>query len=101
MADIVFKYPEMRKAVEDIAQLAEDYRKAANTFESDFNSAVSNWEGDSKDKLQQFIQGPVMEYMRDTVGSLVDGLSELLSQNADIMEKADQQIAENIPTTLG
>ena len=101
MADIVFKYPEMRQAVEDIKGIAANYKNTASTFESDFLSAIKDWEGESKDKMQQFISGPVMEYIRDTIPQLLEALAELLAANADQMENADHQIAENIPTSLG
>ena len=101
MADIVFRYQEMRKAASDIAALVDRYKTAANTLESDFISAISEWEGDSKDAMQKFISGPVMEYTRDTVPQLIQALADLLSANADQMESADRQIADNIPTSLG
>ncbi|MBE6717553.1 MAG: hypothetical protein E7573_11620 [Ruminococcaceae bacterium] len=101
MADIVFRYVEMRQAAQDIRDIADRYKSAAETFEADFAGAVANWEGESKDKMLQFISGPVMDYTAKTVPSLVEALAELLDANADQMESADRQIAENIPTTLG
>ena len=101
MADIVFKYPDMRTAVTTIEDLSKDYKTAADTFESDFLSAISAWEGTSKDKMQTFISGPVKEFIGDTVPQLVSGLSQMLAANADQMENADQQIADNIPSSLG
>ena len=100
MADIVFRYPEMRQVVESINDIAERYTTAANTFEQDYLDATASWEGTSKDKMDQFISGPAMEYMRDTVPQLLQGLSELLGANADQMEGADQQLADNIPSSL-
>lgn len=101
MADIVFKYPEMRKAVEDINGVAARYKTTATTFESDFIASIKDWEGESKDAMQKFISGPVMEYARDTIPQLLEALAQLLASNADQMESADHQIAENIPTSLG
>jgi uncharacterized protein YukE len=101
MADIVFKYPEMRQAVEDIKGIAVRYKTAATTFESDFIASIKEWEGESKDAMQRFISGPVMEYTRDTIPQLLEALAQLLASNADQMESADHQIAENIPTSLG
>lgn len=101
MADIVFKYVEMRQAVEDIRGLSERYKAAASTFESDFTAAIKEWEGESKDAMQTFITGPVMEYTRDSVPQLILAMAELLEANATQMENADRQIAENIPTSLG
>ena len=101
MADIVFRYPEMQTAANEIKQLATQYRTAASTFESDFISAISGWEGDSKDKMSAFISGPVKEYMEQTVPKLLDSLADLLDANAKQMKSADEQIAQNIPTSLG
>ena len=101
MADIVFRYPEMRQAVTDIQAIAERYKTAAMTLEGDFTAAISGWEGESRDAMQKFISGPVMEYTRDTVPQLLEALAELLAANADQMESADRQIAESIPTSLG
>ena len=98
MADIVFRYVEMRQAAADIKALAARYKSAATTFESDFLGSISGWEGESKDALQKFISGSVMEYTRDTIPQLLEALSDLLSANADQMESADRQIAENIPS---
>lgn len=97
MADIIFKYPEMRKAAADIRAIAQKYKTAGATFESDFTAAINGWEGESKDKMQKFISGTVKEYTQTTVPQLLDALSALLEANADQMEKADNQIAENIP----
>ena len=97
MADIVFKYDEMNTAVTQIKDLASQYR----SFESDFLSAIGSWEGDSKDKMSSFISGPVKEYMDTTVPKLLESLADLLQSNISQMQKADQQIAENIPATLG
>lgn len=101
MADIVFKYTEMESAATQISELAGKYTSAANTFETDFTGAISQWEGASQEKMKAFISGPVKEYMADTVPKLLNSLAELLRANATQMQNADQQIADNIPNTLG
>lgn len=101
MADIVFKYAEMESAATQIDDLAAQYKAAADTFETDFLGAVSSWEGASKDKMNAFISGPVKEYMGVTVPKILNSLAELLRANATQMQSADQQIADNIPTSLG
>ena len=90
MADIIFRYPEMRAAANQVAEIAERYKSAAEKFETEFLSSISNWEGESKDKLEAFITGAVNEYIATTVPNIVNALSELLNANADQMEKADQ-----------
>lgn len=101
MADIVFRYPEMRQAASQLRDLAQQYTSAANKFEEGFTSSVSAWEGESKEKMISFITGPVREYTADTVPKLINALADILDANADQMEAADQQISDNIPASLG
>ncbi len=100
MADIVFKYDEMRTAVTQIADIASRYKSASDKFQSDFAEATASWEGASKDKLTAFVTGPVNEYMGTTVPNMINALSELLKSNAEQMESSDQQIADSIPSSL-
>ncbi|MBR6102526.1 MAG: WXG100 family type VII secretion target [Ruminococcus sp.] len=100
MADIVFKFDEMRTAAAQIEDIAARYKQAAATFQKDFADATTGWEGASKDKLTAFITGPVNDYMATTVTGMVTALSELIKANAEQMEKADQQIADSIPSQL-
>ena len=97
MADIVFKYTEMRVAEKSIQAIAANYKNAATTFETDFLAAIAGWEGESKDKMVKFIRGTVKEYTSGTVPQMLEALAALLKANADQMESADKQIADNIP----
>ena len=100
MADIVYRFTEMRAAAAQIEVIAARYKAAAAAFQKDFADAVTGWEGASKDKISTFISGPVNEYMDSTVPSIVMALAALLNADADQMEKADQAIADNIPESL-
>lgn len=100
MADIVYKFDQMRSAAAKIEDIAQRYKTASDKFQSDFAEAVTGWEGASKDKLSNFISVAVNEYTGTTVPGVVNSLSELLKANAEQMEKADQQIADNIPSEL-
>ena len=62
MADIIFRYQEMRNAAEAMDTIATRYQSAAATFESDFLASIAGWEGESKEKMQKFVSGSVMEY---------------------------------------
>lgn len=97
MADIIFRYVEMRKAATDIQNIAASYKTAGVTFETDFLTAIQGWEGDSKNQMEKFIKGSVREYTQKTVPQLLKALAALLNANAEQMEKADNQIAQNIP----
>ena len=94
---IRFDYVKMRTAANTIRDISKDYSTAATTLESNFTSAISSWEGESHDAMVTFISVPVMDYMNKAVPQLLNALAELLDANADQMEKADAQIAEQIP----
>ena len=94
---IVFKYAEMKAAAGEIKAIATQYKTAATSFETSFLAAISGWEGESKDKLQNFISGTVKTYTSDSIPKLLEALADLLLANATQMENADQQIAANIP----
>lgn len=100
MADVVFRYPEMRAAVTKIAGIADDYKRAAGQLIDDFTTATSTWEGETKDKMLTFMNTPVREYIAETIPQLIQGLSDMLAANADQMEKVDAEIASNIPASL-
>lgn len=97
MADIVYRYVEMRNAATEIESIANRYKAAADTFVEDFIAATNGWEGESHDKMIAFINGAVSSYAQESIPKLVGALAELLNENANQMEKVDQQIAENIP----
>ena len=97
MADIVFRYPEMNAAADQIDALATKYITAATTLESDFVAAMSAGEGASKEKLVSFVKGSVSEYTGTTVPQLLNALANMLRGNAQQMENADQQVADSIP----
>ncbi len=100
MADIVYRFDEMRAAAAKIEDISARYKTAAATFQSEFLDATSGWEGASKEKLTAFITGPVNDYMSSTAPSIVQALAALLNADAEQMEKADQAIADNIPDKL-
>ena len=97
MADIVFRYKEMRNAATEMDNIAARYQSTADTFESDFLASIAAWEGESKEKMQKFITGTVREYIHETIPQLIKARAELLRASADQIESGDRQIAENIP----
>lgn len=101
MADIVFDYDKMAATVDQIRELAAQYRSAGNKLQEDFEAAVSGWEGDSQAAMLGFMRNGVTQYTAQTVPELLNGLADLLQANIEQMKSADQQIAENIPSSLG
>ncbi|MBQ8123780.1 MAG: hypothetical protein IJ170_10830 [Ruminococcus sp.] len=93
MADIIYNYPAMRAAASQIRELANRYKSAADVFEGDFTTAVSDWEGFVKEAVLKYITGPVDGYIADPVPKIINALADILEANADQMEAADKQIS--------
>ncbi len=101
MADIVYRYPEMELAAVDVDNYAEEYKKAAETLETEILSVISNWEGESKDKFVAFLTGTVKEYIHENIPQVVRIISAEIRQSAEYMSKTDSQLADNISKTSG
>lgn len=101
MADsIKFEYEEMNKCVTSINDISKKYKTAADKLQTDFDSAISTWEGDTGVKMKTFMDQAVMSFVGTDVPNLVSGLATLLQANIEQMQKADKTLSENIPTTL-
>lgn len=101
MADqIIYNYEAMRQAVSNIEDIATRYQTAASTFLSDFNAAISSWEGASQVKMRALIEGSVNDHLSKEIPDLVNFYAELLSSDIQAMESTDNQVAESIPSTL-
>lgn len=94
-SSIVFDYDKMTDAVSKIRNIAGQYQSAASTFHDGFDEAITSWEGDSKDKLKQLLEGNIMNYL-NSIQKAVDGLATLLQNNAKQMQDADKGIADSI-----
>ncbi len=102
MADrIVFNYEEMQSAVAKIQEIAKAYRTAGQNFNESFNDAIQTWEGDSKNKLKNLIDGDVHNLLYTNIPAFVEGFATLLDENITQMQTADSAIADSIPSNLG
>lgn len=101
MADrIVYKYIEMEAAAKKIDGYADEYEQEAVKFLNAVQAATASWEGESKDKFTGLIENSVYKYMHESVPQMVKGLAELLRHNVEVMQKADSEIANNIPENI-
>lgn len=101
MADMRFNYTEMSKASTQIRDTIKTaYVNAGTTLVSDFQAAVSAWEGESKEQMETLITGAVQEYLTKSIPDALEALAKLLDENAKQMHNADTEIASQIPTTL-
>lgn len=98
--NIVFEYTKMADAETKITELAGKFKAAGDTLDAEFTAATVNWEGESKEKMQKFMNSAVKEYTTETLPKLLESLAELLKANAEQMQKADKAIADSIPTSL-
>jgi len=97
---IVFDYAKMNSCVTTLRGILEKYKNAADKFNEEFNTAITGWEGDSKDKMKSLIDGAVNSYLKDTIPGIVEALAAILEENAKQMAAADRQIADNIPQSI-
>lgn len=97
--DIRYDFAKMNAAITKIENLTEKYKNAAETFDTDFLTAINGWEGASKDKMLK-LMASVKSYTGTQIPQAVGSLAELLKNNVEQMQSADQQIADNIPSEL-
>ena len=101
MADrIIFAYPEMEAAANKITTASGNYSQAATTLISALTTASATWEGESKTKFMNLVENSIKPYVCEQVPNMVTGLATLLTNNATTMQKADAEIAKNIPDSL-
>lgn len=100
MADIIFKYSDMATTVNELKGYALEYKNAASVFLNTITEAMSPWEGASKNKFANLLNGDVKEHIEVTVPQVVEALAEMLKANADQMKATDDAIAESIPSNL-
>lgn len=96
---IKFDYERMTASVANIQKIAENYGTAANTFKSSFETSISGWSGDSKDKMANFVNETVMNYL-NSIQNSVNGLATLLQSNITSMQGADKELADNIDKAI-
>ena len=96
---IRYDFAKMNVAITKIDNLVAQYKSAAETFNTDFLTAINGWEGASKDKML-LLMASVKSYTGTQIPQAVGSLAELLKNNVEQMQSADQQIADNIPSEL-
>lgn len=97
---IIFKYDDMNSTADNISEYAKEYTTAATTLIKELDDAMSDWEGNSKDKFSRLINGDVNTYVATTIPAVIQGLSDMLKSNAEQMKNADDNIAGQIQQNL-
>ena len=101
MADMRFNYTAMSNASTQIRNTIKTaYVNAGNKLVDDFQAAISEWQGESKEHMETLMAGAVKEYLTKSIPDALEALANLLDENAKQMHNADNEIANQIPTTL-
>jgi uncharacterized protein YukE len=98
---IVYRFPEMESAAVQVDGYADQYKNAANTLRDSIHSAISSWEGASRDKFVGFINNAVHEFLHNNIPQLVGVVAIQIRESSKHMSDTDNLIAENIPQSLG
>ncbi|MDR2492229.1 MAG: hypothetical protein LBD25_02030 [Coriobacteriales bacterium] len=86
----------MTAAKTDIDNISNEYTNAGSDFITNFNSAISEMEGETKDALEKFIKDNVQPLVEKSIPEAVTGMGKLLEANRENFEKTDKAIAESI-----
>lgn len=100
---IIFKYTGIQDSVTKIEKIAEGYATAGNTLITALNTATVDWKGASKNKFDALLTNPggVKEHITVNIPNAITALADMLTSNAAHMQSADDEIAKNIPDSLG
>ena len=98
---IIFQYPQMDIAINTIKDtIAERYNQAGLALITQIQSATENWDGASKAKFWNLIDGSVRNYTTKIIPQIVESLADMLRANKEQMQQADQTIANSIPASF-
>lgn len=98
--NILFNYDDMEAIVKRLNDYKTQYEEAATTLKSSMDEAINDWTGASKEKFSKLFNDSVYGYLHDKVPNMVQGLSDLLKNNAEGMASTDEEIAKRIPDKI-
>lgn len=104
MADCKIVNQNVKTSVKNIQTIAEKYKTAGETLDTEFKAAISEMEGDAKDALLELFNKSYKSYVADEESGLpamIKGLATLLEGNRSNFEKVDTKIAESIRKNQG
>lgn len=96
----------MLNAITSIETISGEFKTKGSGFISELTSALSTFEGDTKDALMEKkigasgseVDGTLAYFVEKQIPDLVKGLKELLSKNRDVIDESDQKLADAIRT---
>lgn len=87
---------EVKKAVDELAGYANEYKTAGDNLVNAFTAAIAEMEGASKDALLEFFNKQAAQLVKENVPEAVKTMSTLLEANRSNFEDIDQKIAQSI-----
>jgi hypothetical protein len=91
----------MKSAYTELTTAATNFHNTGVAFISDLTTALSTFEGDTKDALMEKkigtsgakTEGTLAHFVEDQISDLITGLAKLLEGNRDTIEKSDAKLA--------
>lgn len=83
-------------AVTEISDIAGQYETVGKSFIENFNSAIAEMEGETKDALKNFVNSTVQEFVETNIPKAIDGMAQLLEANRTNFINVDLEIAQQI-----
>lgn len=99
MADCKIVNESVKTSVTNINTLADKYKTAGETFETNFKAALSEMEGDTKDALIELFDKSYKDFVKSDESGLpamIKGVATLLEGNRSNFESVDSKIADSI-----
>ncbi len=100
MADCRIVNEKVSEAAESIRDtMSQKYADAGTTFETAFNNAIADMEGDTKDALVELYKSQYQAFLTSEetgIPSMIKSLGTLLEENRKQFEDVDAQIASSI-----
>jgi hypothetical protein len=99
MADCKIVNAKVTSTVGKINEIKGKYKTAGETFNTDFTTAISGMEGETKDALLDLFNKSYKDFVTSEekgLPGMIKGLADLLEGNRSNFEKVDSQIASSI-----
>lgn len=100
MADCRIVNEKVTEAVDSILNtMVQKYVDAGTTFEAEFNNAIADMEGETKDALVELYKNSYQAFLTsedEGIPSMIKSLGNLLEENRKQFESVDSQIASSI-----
>ena len=96
MADRIVYNDNLANIAGEIEQIASQYQQIGNGFVSDVVAAFGEWEGDSRVAMEKLMNGPVQNYVAQTIPEILNAFAQTLRDNLSYMQQTDNNTSAEI-----